>query len=98
MRFLEAQEDFSERGFEVLPRDIDFLRDGLKFFLWRSLAEDYNSMLPPLQEPQLLPLPLFPNRAFRLSYLVVAPAEVDHIVNVWLSADEPNNRTWEVSR
>ena len=30
--------------------------------------------------------------------ILVAPAEVDHIVNVWLSADEPNNRTWEVSR
>ena len=39
MRFLEAQEDFSERGFEVLPRDIDFLRDGLKFFLWQSLVK-----------------------------------------------------------
>ena len=36
--FLEAQEDFSERGFEVLPRDIDSLRDGLKFFLWQSLV------------------------------------------------------------
>jgi len=32
MRFLEAQWDFSERGYEVLPRDIDFLRGGRKFF------------------------------------------------------------------
>ena len=30
--------DFSERGCEVLPRDIDFLRDGRKFFLCHPLA------------------------------------------------------------
>ena len=37
-RGLEAQVDFSERGCEVLPRDIDFLRDGRKFFLCHPLA------------------------------------------------------------
>ena len=30
--------DFSERGWEVLPRDIDFLRDGRKFFLCHPLG------------------------------------------------------------
>ena len=38
MRFLEAQEDFSERGFEVLPRDIDFLRARLPEILHADIS------------------------------------------------------------
>ena len=45
MRFLEAQVDFSERGCEVLPRDIDFLRDGRNFFLCHPLEISISTIL-----------------------------------------------------